>query len=109
MADPAFGVNRLAQEVSLSSRHLHRKLQDLTDLTTAGYIRMMRLERAAQLLEQQAGNVSEVAYAVGFKNADHFSRLFKQSFGIVPSEFANDVSDTPGQDKRKAPDHNGSY
>ena len=64
-------------------------MKELTKLTPAGYIRMMRLERAAQLLVQQAGNVSEVAYAVGFQDAYYFSRLFKQTFGLSPSKLLN--------------------
>ena len=47
----------------------------------------MRLERAAQLLAQQAGTVSEIAYAVGFNDAEYFSKLFRQVFGVVPSAY----------------------
>ena len=87
MADSTFGVETMAEEVGLSRRQLRRKMQELTDLSPSGYIRMMRLERAAQLLEQQAGRVSEVAYAVGFGSAAHFSRLFHQVFGVPPSAY----------------------
>ena len=48
---------------------------------------MMRLERAAQLLEQDAGHVAEVAYRVGYRDADHFSKVFKQIYGVAPSAF----------------------
>ena len=84
-----FGAEWLADEVGLSPRQLRRKLKDLTDLSTAGYIRSMRLQRAAQLLEEQVGNVSEVAYAVGFQDPKHFSKLFRQVFGIAPSQVAS--------------------
>ena len=81
-----FGAEWLADEVSLSPRQLRRKLKELTGLSTAGYIRSMRLQRAAQLLEEQAGTVSEVAYAVGFQDPKHFSKLFRQVFGMAPSQ-----------------------
>ena len=45
----------------------------------------MRLERAAQLLEAQAGSVAEVAYSVGFKSVAHFSNAFKERYGVRPS------------------------
>ncbi len=45
------------------------------------YIQGQRLDRARQLLEQQAGNVSEVAYRVGFRDPRHFARLFQQKYG----------------------------
>ncbi|MDX1740145.1 MAG: response regulator, partial [Rhodothermales bacterium] len=94
-----FGVEWLADEVGLSARQLQRRIRDITNrrLTAAGYIRMMRLKRAAQLLEQQAGNVSEVAYEVGFRDAAYFSRLFKQTFVCLPSEYAARAAERDGQ------------
>ena len=65
--DGTFGVERLADEAHLSRRQLHRKLRDLTGLSSVGFIRVMRLERAAQLLEQRAGTIAEIAYRVGFQ------------------------------------------
>ena len=50
----------------------------------------MRLQRAAHLLEQEVGTVSEVAYAVGFLDAKHFSKLFNQVFGVYPSRYGAD-------------------
>ncbi|NBC16673.1 MAG: response regulator [Bacteroidetes bacterium] len=87
LGDTTFSVEHLADAMHLSRRQLHRKLQALTDLSTVGFIRMMRLERAAQLLEQQAGNVSEIAYAVGFQDASYFSRVFRQAYGQTPSDY----------------------
>ncbi len=90
MHDSHFSVERLADEVNMSPRQLRRRLRALTKLSPSGYIRTMRLQRAAQLLEQQAGRISEVAYAVGFHNAEHFSRLFQQVFGVAPSQYKAD-------------------
>lgn len=85
-----FGAEWLADDVGLSRRHLDRRLKALTKLSASGLIRQMRLERAAQLLAQDAGRVSEVAYAVGFHNAEHFSKLFQQVFGVAPSRYPAD-------------------
>lgn len=85
--DPSFGVERLAQEVNLSARQLQRRLRDTTDLSAAAFIRTMRLERAVQLLEQEAGLVSQIAYRVGYQNADAFSRVFREVFGVPPSKY----------------------
>lgn len=49
---------------------------------------MLRLERAGQLLEQGWGNISEISYKVGFQDTKYFSRLFKQTFGVNPTEHA---------------------
>ena len=87
LGDGNFGVDWLAGEVAMSKRQLQRKMQALTGLTAAGYIRSMRLQRAAQLLAQGGGTVAEVAYAVGFQKVPHFSKLFRQVFGVIPSKY----------------------
>lgn len=87
MSNTNFGVDWLADEVNLSARQLQRKIRAITDLSAGGYIRMLRLERAEQLLSQEWGNVSEIAYEVGFQDARYFSRLFKQTFGKTPTNY----------------------
>ncbi|MFB6278430.1 MAG: response regulator [Salinibacter sp.] len=83
-----FTVDDLAAEVGLSSRQLQRKLKRLTDTSPAAFIRQYRLDIAAELLEEDAGTVSEVAYEVGFGTPETFSRRFKERFGCPPSEYA---------------------
>jgi transcriptional regulator GlxA family with amidase domain len=54
------------------------------------------LEHAAQLLAQQAGSVSEIAYGVGFRSVSHFSSIFREQYGHVPSQHAAEtMSDEP--------------
>ena len=88
MDDSTFGVDRLADELAISSRQLSRKLRSLTKKTPAALIWEIRLARAAQLLEAHAGTVAEVAYSVGFKSASHFSTAFRKAYGVSPSAFA---------------------
>ena len=72
----------------MSRSNLHRKLQALTNQPNHEFLRSLRLKRAAQLLKKSAGSVAEVAYAVGFSNPSHFSKIFRQQFGQNPREFA---------------------
>ncbi|MDX1671820.1 MAG: ATP-binding protein [Balneolaceae bacterium] len=88
LEDSNFGVDWLADEIHLSPRQLQRKIRSITDLSAAGYIRMIRLERARQLLTQNWGNVSEIAYKVGYQDSKYFSRLFRQTFGQSPTDYA---------------------
>ena len=82
-----FSVEDLASEIGLSRVQLHRKISALTNKPTTYFIRSIRLERAAQLIEKGAGNVTEVAYMVGFNSQSYFTKRFVEHFGKSPSEF----------------------
>ncbi|MEW6511111.1 MAG: ATP-binding protein [Bacteroidota bacterium] len=86
LGDEDFGVDDLAREVCLSRRHLGRKLHALTSLTPADFVQYMRLQRARELLEKNAGSVAEIAFQVGFRNPTYFSTCFRERFGVTPSE-----------------------
>jgi len=88
IGDANFGVEWLAHEVALSPRQLQRKLRTAIGLSAGNLIRVMRMQRAAQLLEKRAGNVSEIAYKVGFHDPVYFSRIFRQMYDASPTEYA---------------------
>jgi len=52
------------------------------------YVRNYRLEKAAELLKNKAGTVSEIAYQVGFESLPYFSKVFLDKFGKTPSEWS---------------------
>jgi DNA-binding response OmpR family regulator/two-component sensor histidine kinase len=86
IGDETLGVDDLSREMSVSRATLNRKLQALTNLSPAEFIRYLRLQRARELLEKNAGTVAEIAYQVGFGSPSHFSAAFHERFGIPPSE-----------------------
>lgn len=85
--DPDFTTQVLARQIGMSRSQLHRKLNALTDKGPQVFIRIIRLKRAAQLLAQKTGNVTEIAYEVGFASVAHFSKRFREFFGKLPSEY----------------------
>ncbi|MBN1480383.1 response regulator [candidate division KSB1 bacterium] len=85
MADDRLTVEFLAQRVGTSRVHLNRKIRALTDQTAQQFIRTLRLKRAATLLQNRAGTVSEIAFQTGFGNPAHFAECFKALFGVTPS------------------------
>ena len=88
MSNEKFDVSTLCEEMNMSHSTLFRKLDALTDQSPVEFIRTLRLKRAAVLLKEQYGNVSEVALEVGFSNPSYFSRMFKKTFAISPAEFS---------------------
>ncbi|QTN37696.1 helix-turn-helix transcriptional regulator [Cryomorphaceae bacterium] len=86
MADERFGVSELADAVAMSRSHLHRRLSSIIGVSTSQFIRSIRLERGMELLRQDVGNVSEVAYRVGFASNTYFTRCFNEAYGFPPGE-----------------------
>lgn len=87
IADPELSVEDLSREIGISSTHLYRKIKALTGLSTNDFIRKIRLKRAAQLLLQRQGNISQVMFEVGFTNSSYFAKRFQEEFGMTPSEY----------------------
>jgi len=85
LSDSNLQAGDIAEKMGMSRMQLHRKLKALTTYSTGKYIQAIRLEKALELLREQKWNVTEVAYQVGFRNPNHFSRLFKNKFGQSPS------------------------
>lgn len=87
--DPQLGVETLCLDVGMSRTQLYRKINALTGFGVNELIRTFRLKRAAQLLNQHWGSVSDIAYEVGFSNLSYFSKCFKEEFGTLPSEYGH--------------------
>jgi len=72
---------------------LYRKILALTGETPTQFMRSYRLQRAAQLFKANFGNVTDVAFAVGFSNTAYFAKCFKEKFHRSPSQYyASEVS-----------------
>lgn len=94
ISDAELDIERFAQEVGVSRMQLYRKLHALTDMTVKEFIRSIRLKRASQLLIQEKMSVSEIAYAVGFKDLSHFRKCFRQTYGMNATEYVKKNSDS---------------
>jgi ligand-binding sensor domain-containing protein/signal transduction histidine kinase/DNA-binding response OmpR family regulator len=87
LADPEFNVDQLAKKLYMSQSSLYKKVEALTGQSPQLFIRSYRLKRAVQLLKAGAGNVTEVAFKVGFSNTSYFTRCFREKFHRPPSDF----------------------
>ena len=87
--DENFVVENLADQMHMSISQLNRKFNALLDQPPGQLIRSLRLQKAADLLKQNAGTVTEICYKVGFNDHAYFSRAFKKQFNCAPSKFKN--------------------
>ena len=86
---PDLRVEMLSEEVGLSRAQLHRRIKEITGISTGEFIRNIRLKKAAELLAENKVNISQVAYMVGFSSQTHFSTAFRKFYGISPTEYIN--------------------
>ena len=86
MDNSEFSVEELSSYVGMSRGHLYKKLIMITGKSPLEFIRILRVKRGKQLLEQSQLNVSQIAYQIGL-SPKQFAKYFKEEFGYVPSEY----------------------
>jgi TolB-like protein/AraC-like DNA-binding protein len=86
LGDKNFGADELAHESGMSLFRLNRRLRSINGKTTSQFIREVRLQRALELLQNEAYTVSEVAYMSGFSSPSYFNTCFHEFFGYTPGE-----------------------
>ena len=77
----------VADQVYLTPGYFGVFFKKETGVTFSAYLIQVRIEKAKEMLRDTRYNVSEVAYAVGYQDVRHFSRLFKEHVGLVPKEY----------------------
>ena len=90
-------IDGLAQQFGYSSRTLKRRFALATGSSPNKYLQEIRIAKAKKLLSLSDLSSKEIAYAVGYDNHCHFSRLFKRHCGLTPMEWKH----------RHAPAHSG--
>ena len=80
-------VDEMVDEMGMGRTVFFNKLKSLTGLSPVEFIREMRIKRAAQLLEEQRYNITEVTYMVGMNDSRYFAKCFKNTYGVTPSEY----------------------
>lgn len=84
-SDDMLRIENLSRNMGVSRPQLYRKIKSITGRSPSNFVKDLRLNRAKTLLRQKSGNVSEVAFEVGYSNLSHFSKSFANKFGFNPS------------------------
>jgi YesN/AraC family two-component response regulator len=99
--DDDITLTQVAQEAGMSKFHFCRVFRHHIGLTFREFVARRRIGRALELLRDGQRSVTEVCFAIGFKNLSHFGRVFRQLVGRPPSAYRRSVA-TAGQCPRSA-------
>lgn len=95
MGEPDFSIDTLADALHMSRSNFYRKIKALSGMAPGDYLKVVRLNRAAELL--RAGNrVTDIYVDVGFSSASYFTKCFKEQFGVLPKDYASKPGAGPG-------------
>ena len=89
LTNEQFTIDMLSQEIGMSRSNLNRKLRALVNQSTNQFIQSVRLQKASELLKQQAGTVAEIAFKTGFGSTAYFIKCFKEQYGETPGALLN--------------------
>ncbi len=91
-------VRDVAAQVHLSERHAARIFQAATGESLLAHLRRLRMERAADRLLVESVTVTSLAAEAGFYDRRHFSRSFREYFGVTPTEYRDAAGTTQTED-----------
>jgi signal transduction histidine kinase/ligand-binding sensor domain-containing protein/DNA-binding response OmpR family regulator len=93
LSEPEFDLDMFSGKLHMSKSSLYRKIKSLTHLSPVEFTKNIRLKHACQMLKNQKGNISDIAYSVGFADPKYFTSCFKAEFGMTPTEFLKKSKD----------------
>ncbi|MCA5004624.1 hybrid sensor histidine kinase/response regulator transcription factor [Sphingobacterium bovistauri] len=85
--NPQLSVEALSSHLFMSRASLYNRLLEYTGMSPVDFIRSVKLEKAANLLEKSDKTISEIAYETGFANPNYFTKVFKVKYQMTPSEY----------------------
>lgn len=89
LSNPNFGIDNLVDKIAVSRAQLYRKFSSILGEKPNEFIRKQRIKRAAELIKKDFGNITEIAFEVGFNDLSYFSKCFKKVFKMNPHEYSN--------------------
>lgn len=98
MAQEDIDMEHIAAALSLSRKQLRTRVMAITGLTPVAYVLQVRLNQARHMIANEDESLTTIAGKCGFQNLSHFSKAFKQQFGVSPLQFRknmDDIGNTP--------------
>ena len=90
MDDSDFNIDTIASGIGLSRSAFFKKLKSLTGLAPVDLVKEIRLNKSIELIKNTDLSVSEIAFAVGFKDSGYYSKCFRKKYNQSPREYMNE-------------------
>ncbi len=90
--NPELKVDDFEKNLGISKSKLYREMIRLTGKSPNVFLLYYRLRKSLQLLQNQKGNISEVAFGSGFNSPSYYAKCFRKKYGIMPSEFSSAIN-----------------
>ena len=87
ITDDNFGVEKMADILCMSRSSLLRKIKTIFNLSPLDFIRLIRLKKAAEYIQEGKYRIGDICYMVGINSLSYFSKLFLKQFGMTPKDF----------------------
>lgn len=91
MANADIDMEHIAAALSLSRKQLRTRVMAVTGLTPVAYVLQVRLNYARRMILNEDTSLTTIASRCGFQNLSHFSKAFKQQYGLSPLQFRKSV------------------
>ncbi|OQP63726.1 hypothetical protein A3860_22555 [Niastella vici] len=108
--DEVFNVQILQKEMGMSHSTLYRRIKSVSGLSINAFVRLIRLQKAAEILINTNCNATEASLMAGFNGAKYFRQQFQKVFGMLPSEYIKKYRttfDSPHAIKKEAAESGG--
>jgi len=89
LGDPDINIGDMASATATSRSGLNRKMKSILGVTPLEFLREARLKKAGKMLKETTLPTSDIAFQCGFADPKYFSRCFKASTGLTPSDYRN--------------------
>lgn len=87
MSDINLSIDDIASDMCMSRSNLFRKVKQITGIGPNEYMRLARLKRAAELLQERRHSIADICMLVGFNSPSYFSSCFKKQYGCLPKDY----------------------
>lgn len=99
IAELDFSIDNISETMFMSRSSFYRKIKSITGMSPNDYLKVFRLNKAAELLLENEYSIAEICDKVAFSSSSYFAKCFKAQFGVLPKDYTGEKIKDPNEDK----------